>query len=382
MQSGEDNKAQCKMKDTGVPIESQSCVIQQDGEENLAIVDQLIDQKAGSDQTATQTADVQQTATEKNQSQIHQDVNQDAKTGLIQNQNVHQVARVTQSADGSENFSHVHQDQDLSASGAATTQNQNTAPDTSSDCDSEGKSTSPNACANIAQWIGGNGGKNDSHLHQNISERAKTTAGSSTQTQESPETGIEAHIDQSNPPFLGTNRKTVHQDARQSAVGGTNQFQTIDPRCCGVGTTLGGSNNTDNVDQTAIQSASLGAAANQRLGITGDTAHYAGGGDFAASTAPTTNSNDVCRFTHHGANNEASTHFTITFDPCTGPHTVNTQCESTAAVGEGAGFCTPPPGSETAAVAFVPSTATFGNPIAPPSFGEPSDFPGPIFSGI
>jgi hypothetical protein len=193
-------------------------------------------------------------------------------------------------------------------------------------------------------------------------------------------TGIEAHISQSNPPFLGTNRKTVHQDARQRAEGGTNQVQHIDPKCCGVGTTLGGADNNDNVHQTAIQSASLGAAAVQRLGIIGDTSHFAGG-DFAATTASSSSSNDVCRFTHHAANNEASTHFTITFDPCTGEHTVTTQCASTAAT-EGSGFCTPPPGSESAAVSVAPSNATFGNPIDPPNFGEPSDFPGPTFPGI
>src|SRR5439155_4918531 len=41
MQGGSDNKAQCKEKDTGVSAESQSCLIQQQGDRNLAIVDQL-----------------------------------------------------------------------------------------------------------------------------------------------------------------------------------------------------------------------------------------------------------------------------------------------------------------------------------------------------
>jgi hypothetical protein len=384
MQGGDDNKAQCKIKGTGVPTESQSCLIQQNGEDNLAIVDQAIDQNAGSDQTATQTADVQQTATDKNQSQIHQDVNQTVKTGAVQDQNVHQVARVNQYADGSQNFSHVHQDQDLNASGAATTQNQNIAPDSSGafDCDPEGKSTSPNACASIVQAIGGSGGKNDSHLHQNVSERAKTTASGSTQTQESDQTGIEAHIDQSNPPFLGSNQKTVHQDARQNAAGGTNQFQTIDPHCCGVGTTAGGANNTDNLDQTAMQSATSGAAAVQRLGILGDTNHVTGG-DFAASAA--SSSTDVCRISHNASNNSDSSHQSFTVNPCTGPVAVTTTCFSGGgdAPTSGAGSCTTtPPGGGGFTATVIPSSATLGNPIAPPDFGEPSDFPGPIFPGI
>ena len=57
------NKAQCRLKSTDTPTTSQRCVIQQNGTRNLAIVDESITQGAGFLQTATQTADVEQTAT-------------------------------------------------------------------------------------------------------------------------------------------------------------------------------------------------------------------------------------------------------------------------------------------------------------------------------
>jgi hypothetical protein len=380
------NKAQCKLKNTDTPTASQRCVIQQDGTRNLAIVDESIIQNTGFVQTATQTADVEQTATEKNESQIRQDLKQATTTGTDQNQNGLQAAIVNQYASGSENFSHVHQNQDLSATGAATTQNQNTVPPSdpgTPPCVAEGK-TNPNVCANVSQTIGGNGGKNESHLHQNVSERERTTVSPSSQTQETVNNGVAAHIDQSNPAGVGTNQKTVHQDVRQRQEGGTNQFQTIDPRCCGVGTTSGGSSNTDNIDQTAIQSASSGAAAIQRLGIIGDTNHVPGGGDFAAAAA--SSPTDVCRFSHNARNNSDSSHESFKVDPCTGPIVVTTNCFSgpsditAAAPSSDAGDCEtvgpgPPP-------EITASSPTFGNPIDPPNFGEPSDFPGPIFPGI
>jgi hypothetical protein len=395
VQGGDDNKAQCKLKDTAEPTESQRCVIEQDGQRNLAIVDQSIQQRTGPTQNATQTADVTQYATDRNDSQIHQDVKQDTKVSGPQNQNVHQVATVYQQATGSENFSHVHQNQDLSESGAAALQNQNVAPlpQGVQDCDFEFKpGSNPNACASVTQVAGefvagqvtGSGGKNESHLHQNINESATTTTSSATQTQEKADTGIEAHIDQSNPPGVGTNHKVTHQDGRQRASGGSTQVQTIDPHCCGVGTTIGGSQNIDDFNQTAIQSASLGAAAEQRLGILGDTNHVqTSPGDAPVVGAPSAPGgvSDVCRISHDARNDEASTHFSISFDPCTGPHSVATECQSTAAVGEGAGFCTPPP-TTGGDVLPLSSSPTLGNPIAPPDFGEPSDFPGPIFPGI
>lgn len=387
LQSGPVNAAQCRLKDTREPAEEQHCTITQDGERNLAIVDQLIEQRTGPAQDATQTADVEQTATEKNQAQIRQDVKQSTKVDGTQDQNVHQVAIVNQAASGSDNFSHVHQNQDLSESGAAGIQNQNVGPLPTgvSDCDLEHKPDSdPNACASVSQSITDPaGGKNESHLHQNINERQTTTATLSTQTQENVDelNGIEAHVDQSNPAGVGRSLKITHQDARQRAEGGTTQVQTIDPNCCGVGTTLGGENNMDVFNQKAIQSASLGAAAEQRLGIVGDTNHVPTSSLFALrfATAAAT-STDTCRITHDARNNEDSTNFTVNFNPCVGLVVVTTQCESSGAVGEGEGFCTPPPGEGD--VTALSSSPTFGQAIAPPDFGEPSDFPGPVFTGI
>ena len=127
VQSGPDNDAVCQEQDTAEPTDSERCVIQQQGDRNSALVDQLIEQRTGPDQDATQTAEVDQTATERSQSQVHQDVKQetegdetDTQDSSTQNQNVHQVALVNQSASGSDNLSQVHQNQDLSESGAAT----------------------------------------------------------------------------------------------------------------------------------------------------------------------------------------------------------------------------------------------------------------------
>ncbi len=345
VQGGPDNNALCQEQDTAEPAESQRCVIQQQGDRNSAIVDQLIQQSSGPDQDATQTAEVGQTATEQNQSQVHQDVKQDAQTGSTQNQNVHQVAIVNQSASGSDNFSDVHQNQDLSEGGAATTQNQNVAdlPSGIDDCDQVHKpGSNPNACANVVQSVTSPaGGKNESHVNQSIDELAQTTGSPATQTQERADTGIEAHVDQSNPPGVGMNLKVAYQDAHQSAEGGTTQIQTIDPNCCGSATTIGGANNLDDFHQTAIQSASLGELAVQELGITGDTSHFQTPPGLFGAAQPATTTTDVCRISHDAMNNEASTEFTITFDPCTGTHVVHTECGITTG---GPVVCTPPPG--------------------------------------
>jgi hypothetical protein len=400
MQGGPNNKAQCKLKDTGVPTESQRCAIEQDGDRNLAIVDQQIIQSGGPSQDATQTVDIEQTATDRNEAQVHQDVNQSSKdvSAGAQTQNVHQVAIVHQQASGSENFAHVHQDQGLDASGAATLQQQNVLgrPSDVPDCDLEHKyGSNPNACADIVQIVGtfvsgeltGAGGKNDSELHQNISEHAKTTVSGSDQNQGRSDGGIEGHIDQENPPGAGTNHKIAHQDHRQRAEGGTSQSQIIDPNCCGVGTTVGGADNLDQIHGTAMQSATLGTAAYQQLGITGDADHVATEPvpTFASTSASNNGGgNNVCIIHQDGRDNTDSTAFTVKIDPCEGPVTIETECFSASAASENESdvgcTSTPPPGDgeETP----LTSSPTFGNPIAPPDFGEPSDFPGPIFPGI
>ena len=394
MQGGPNNAAQCKEKNTG-DDEAQHCTINQSGDRNLAIVDQLIEQRQGPQQSATQTVDVEQTATDKNESQIHQEVHQQTSVDIAapgsQDQNVHQVAIVNQGASGSLNFSHVHQNQDLSESGQAGIQNQNVGglPAGITDCDLEHKLNSePNACANVTQTITDpSGGTNESHLHQNISENAKTTAAAATQTQEQPLSGIEGHVDQENPPGLGTDTKITHQDARQRAEGGTTQTQIIDPNCCGVGTTIGGAKNMDQFHQTAIQSATSGAAAFQELGITGDTNHVASeeAPSFASAATSGGGVSNVCIIHHDARNNTDSTAFTFKIDPCDIPITIETRCLSASAADEetGPGCTHTSPPSECPCIDTpLQSSPTFGNPIAPPDFGEPSDFPGPTFPGI
>jgi hypothetical protein len=387
MQEGDNNNARCKMKDT-TDTETQRCVVTQDGKTNMAVIDELIVQTTGPTQAATQTASVTQTATDKNASQIHQAVKQSTNLGTEQSQVVHQAAVVSQTAGSSDNFAHVHQDQDLSETGAATLQEQNILPLPADvpDCDQEHKpNNDPNACAHVEQTS--NGGKNETHLHQNISEVQKTSADGSTQTQErflptAPGSGgIEADIDQTNPLGAGTNRKIVHQDARERQEGGTTQNQVIDPNCCGVGTTIGGVDNLDDIHQKAMQSASSGAAAFQLLGLVGDTNQVSGGGGslrtLSTAGAPT------CRFHQDGSNNEFSTNFTLTVDPCIGVNGVATHCTNTEAPGDGEAGCTTfPVECFECTASALQSSPTFGQPIAPPDFGEPSDFPGPYLPGL
>src|SRR5206468_2853138 len=73
VQMGDDNKARCKLRDTGEPDESQKCdITQTEAERNSADIDMTIEQRTGPEQGAEQQAFVHQEASERNQSQVHQ----------------------------------------------------------------------------------------------------------------------------------------------------------------------------------------------------------------------------------------------------------------------------------------------------------------------
>jgi hypothetical protein len=396
---GGQNKIHCKMRSTMEPIASQEFTIMQfNAKRNLAIVDFDIQQGNGPTQTATQYVRVEQTATEKNDVQIKESVKQSTRIATTlggQKQEIQQVAIVDQTASGSDNFAHVHQNQDQRESGAATDQDQNTgvaAPNDLADCASgtSNNKTDPNACAYFDQTS--DGGKNEAHLHQNINQDQSTNATlAASQEQGSPSTnnGIEGEIDQMNPDGVGSNLKHAHQDHRQrqsGPSGTTSQRQDIDPGCCGVGTTVGGADNIDDFNQTAIQSASEGDNADQSLFITGDTNHV--GGESLLALSSSSPSRDRCTITHKAANNEDSTHGTVRREPC-GVLVVETFCENTGPYYEGeiVEGCFGPQevggGLTSLSTVFsLPSTPTLGLPIQLPNFGEPSSFPGPIFTGI
>ncbi|MGB2875119.1 MAG: hypothetical protein WBB76_06550, partial [Gaiellaceae bacterium] len=126
MQSGENNKARCKIRDTA-DASTETCQIGQQGNRNSADVDMTIDSGGGPTQTASQDAEVKQNATERNQVQVDQTVDQATSTGDPQSQDGYQLANVNQVVTGSDNFSHVHQSLDQDESGNAGTQTQNTA---------------------------------------------------------------------------------------------------------------------------------------------------------------------------------------------------------------------------------------------------------------
>ena len=389
-QTGDNNKAHCKLRSTAEPNADQDADIMQDGKRNLAIVDFDIQQRTGPTQTATQEATVTQTATERNDVQIKENVKQATTSGSTQKQEVQQAAILDQTATGSDNFAHVHQNQDQRESGSATDQDQNTGITTGdvADCALLYGKSDPNACAFITQDVDdSDGGKNETHLHQNINQDESTKALFADQEQGSPATqnGIEGLIDQENPDDVGSSEKHAHQDHRQresGPSGATDQRQDIDPNCCGAGTTRGGARNIDDFNQTAIQSASEGGNADQSLFIRGDTRHTSG--VSLLSNGPSSNT-DRCTITHKAANNLDSTHGTIRQEPCVLLEVV-TDCENFYDYeGESEG-CTGPTDvgdfSLSSLSIVFPSTATLGLPIEAPSFGEPASFLGPLFTGI
>jgi hypothetical protein len=298
---GGSNTASCIEHSTTETV--QHCVIEQTGDRNFARVDQLLVQGGGSAQDATQTADVKQSsATQQNELQVDQDVQQDTSIGTSQTQNAHQYVVLDQGASGNgNNFAHVHQTQDQNASEATVLQSQNTSGPTGSSveaaCDpaaasaSNGLVTTPNACAKFTQ--SSVNGDNEAHLHQFANESEKSTA-SATQLQGFAGNGLGGDFEQTVAP-LGTgsshNHTTQHKQQQASSNGGP-QTQVDPIGCCGA-SQIGGDNGLENIDQMSTQSASGGGFFNQNSDLVGTSDSLSG----------------TCSVSHHVRENEASTNF-------------------------------------------------------------------------
>jgi hypothetical protein len=334
-QHGDTNHARCFISDTTEPTSTETCHISQDGRRNYSDVHMTTRQGLGPTQKATQTALVDQTATDRNQSQVIQDVKQGTSIAASQSQDAYQLADVSQDATGSSNFSHVHQSLDQSESGSSTSQLQNQA--TQPYCFDK----QANQCARVLQTVDDSaGGTNDSHLEQATGERQTTSALTGAQTQGLVSNGQEGHIHQVNPAGLGENHDSSHLDLRQRAAspnGTTTQHQDTDPRCCGI-SQIGGRINRENIDEGTDQSADE-ASAVQNADLFGEAHQVDTEGDAPTAAAPTATPDDKCSIDQHGRNNSDSGHFSAdgTGAECA-TLVLETQC--TSAGGEGA--CGPP----------------------------------------
>jgi len=367
VQMGDDNKARCKLRDTG-PEESQKCdITQTEAERNSADIDMTIEQRTGPEQGADQQAFVHQEASERNQSQVHQAVKQQTSTGDPQTQNAYQLANVTQIVDGSDNFSHIHQTQDQDESGNAAEQNQNT--EAQPFCEDK----QANQCALVLQQDGG--GDNASHLHQAIGEQQSTKAADATQLQGDLPTGQEGAIHQENPDGAGPNADLANQDQRQraSGPGGTTQAQhTGDGKCCGP-SQIGGRNNHEFIHQSSTQSASEDSAEQDALLI----------GEVHQGSDPS----NACSIDQHARINDASSHESVSG---TDAECLTLFLATTCYSGESVATCTTtqnpcdvPPFCDfsvesTLPLLGLPTSPTFGRDIAMPDYtSEPSGYVDP-----
>jgi hypothetical protein len=337
VQTGSNNLAWCHQR-TDSSAADQNCSITQTGKRNLAYINQSVHASDSDTQSATQTAVVDQRSRGSgflvgNLSFIDQSVKQSTGPSLgddadeddngpvpssapsaEQTQDAHQTAEVTQSAEGKgDNYSHVHQSERLSAKNALI-QNQNTLG--GPDCVG-GFPFDPNACADIDQSA--EGGNNTSQLKQTIRENAKTHAVAS-QQQGSFGGGLDAKVHQDT--STGRSRSNADQSKRQDqdAAPGSSQLQYDPVRCCGTASQVGGSGNSEQIDQSSTQAAS-DANAQQHLAVLGE------------SFSP----NGSCSVSQQASNNSASTPNSGEANPCAPPLVLVTTCTSD----DGEGSCTP-----------------------------------------
>jgi hypothetical protein len=324
VQVGDKNTFRCIEK-TSVDPAVQQCSATQGGPSNYALVQQVAD-LGGSDpdQDATQTANITQSGSGKNEVHIHQTIRESTTATGATTQDGHQVAIVDQDATGSaKNFSDVHQYMDLRASGGAS-QMQNTEglPVGVVDCAGAGdilSPSAPNQCANINQSAE-TAGSNLQHLHQLIDEDAKTSSGN--QNQGTPNGGIDSEVHQSisSGSFrfmaagLGSSESHANQARRQNVSGPGTQIQIDPTRCCGV-SQEGGQNNHEDINQGGSQNSNRNEA-EQELMLIGEC----------------NTENGSCLITHHARNDEDHAQYNCgkVGDPCPEPAAV-TNCTSTEA---------------------------------------------------
>jgi hypothetical protein len=367
---GGTNRAECRLESSEEPTASQVCTITQTGDRNFATVRMLIEQSVGPTQDARQTANVTQEATEKNELNVYQTVNQKMTTFDTQTQDAHQVAEVFQTTTGTVgNYSHVHQVQDQDLSGTATLQQQNTAvkPDASFDCAVvKAALVNPNQCADVEQQ--GDSGLNNSQLHQTIAERATSKAQSAV-TQGRFDGGVEGRVHQEIDGTDGRSVNHAHETVAQRAFvadGSTPApVQYTDPGCCGVGSQLGGTNNIEQIELSTTQSS-------QPEGF-----------QTAVLEASSNTPDGGCSITLHGRNDSDADSFT--FSDRDGCAEVFTMTCTSAPVGgdfvtaqQSTGSCSDPDDVVTIesgqVLTPIVTAPTFGLPIEMPSFLEPSDF--------
>lgn len=327
-QSGSNNQAWCLQRTNLEPLSAQTCMITQNGDRNRAVVSQSIDQKDGSEQTASQSATVTQGpavggTSARNDSQIIQVVRQKAGPGdddededseasslsapaAEQTQNAFQSAVVTQTALGAgKNSSDINQSQHQKARNALE-QSQNTGLSPLADC-AFGAPSNPNACANVAQHS--EAGKNKSDLHQSIKANAKTHV-EATQRQGSSVGGLEGQVHQDTLTGSSTDSAKQKKDLSLKAPDGSTQSQFDPVRCCGTFSQVGGAGNKEVVDQSSALKAQGDADASQSVNLTGE------------SVSPT----GSCVLSQHATINGASTPNSASFSPC--PFVIlETSCE-------------------------------------------------------
>jgi hypothetical protein len=353
----------------------QHCTITQVGVRNFARVDQLLVQGGVFAQDATQTADVKQSgATEQNELQVDQNVQQDTSTGTAQAQDAHQYVLLDQGANGGgNNFAHVHQSQDQNATGSATTQHQNTSVPSFSTLESmcnaaastasNGLVTTPNACAKFTQ--SSVNGDNEAHLHQFANESENSTA-SAAQSQGFASNGLGGGFEQT-VALTGTGSSHNHtvQHKQQSATSNGGSKTQFDPMgCCGFSQSLG-IKPDENIVQKSTQSAD-GGTFSQSADLVG------------TSNSPT----GTCSVSHHVRENAASTNETVSdkTPPCF--LNVTTSCNSTSGEGTPVGTCTttsaPPPCINCFApplITVLASLPTLGQALPPLDVtAEPSSY--------
>jgi hypothetical protein len=380
---GGTNRAECRLESDTVPMASQTCTITQTGDRNFATVRMLIDQSVGPIQDAQQTANVIQTATEKNELNVYQTIEQSSTdvTGTGgQMQDAHQVAEVVQKTNGSGtvgNYSHVHQVQDQDLRGAADLQQQNTEPVPTAlgDCtNAKPTNVNPNQCADVDQM--GDSGLNNSQLHQTITERATSTAESAV-TQGLSDGGIEGRVHQVIDGLDGQNVNHAHETVAQRAFvpeGSPLPSQQTDPGCCGVGSQFGGAK-ANNVEQINLATTQSSQPEGFQVAVLQGTSNTPDGG---------------CSIKLHGRNNSDAGAFTFSDqDGCAVIVTMTCTSFPEEEEEEDVPGCTDPvpvpiipedPGPTLLGGQLLTpfaTTPTFGLPIEMPDFGEPGDFLAP-----
>jgi hypothetical protein len=348
-QSEASNQAACIQRTNLQPVAVQSCEITQHGARNRAVVYQSIDQKNGTDETATQSAMVEQGpaipdgTTAINDSQIVQLVRQKAGPGdddddddndddaadaltapaAAQNQDAHQSAVVTQSAsEAGKNTSQISQSQHQKARHALI-QNQNATEDFSANCAS-GIPFAPNTCARVSQSLGS--GKNTSDLDQSVNQNAHAH-GAANQQQGSTDGGIEASVHQAIDGASGNSTNRAKQSKRQKMKAASGSQQQYDPlRCCGTASQFGGTGNTEKINQYADLDASGRGGLNQSADLLGQSVSPMGS----------------CAVSHHVSINADRSDRSFTVRPPCVALIVETSCRGFAGEGEG-GDCTEVP---------------------------------------